>query len=165
MNKIKSIQITNLHNNGKLWEVGKCGVFEILDKSSEYEDHIHALYYIQNKSGEMIAMVENCPVIVEYDVLENAKPVQKELFPKPEKPKLTIEERFQEFESMVHKFEKYEKTMRDAFIIYWGEFNQTKTKMRFEMQKTWLLGGRLQTWASRNNYKNDTTEKQSIESW
>lgn len=78
--KIKSIQIQNLHNNGKLYEVGKCGVCKI--KSHEYNEMI--CYSIGNKTGDLIAVIENCPVLVEYDVPENEKPKQSKLF--EEKP-------------------------------------------------------------------------------
>lgn len=46
---------------------------------------------------------------------------------------------------------KYPAPMIRAFYDYWSEPNQTKTKMRFELQKTWNTAGRLATWANRNN--------------
>jgi hypothetical protein len=87
MQKIKSIQIQNNFNNGKLYEVGKNGVFEILDKSVEYTDSINFIYFIKNKDEKLISCIENCPVLIEYDVPENQKPKQLSLMPdeKPEK--------------------------------------------------------------------------------
>ena len=55
---------------------------------------------------------------------------------------------------------KYPKEMIRAFYDYWTEPNQSNTKMKWELQKTWSTAGRLATWASRdrnfssnNNYK------------
>lgn len=40
-----------------------------------------------------------------------------------------------------------------AFFDYWSEPNTSGTKMRYEMQKTWNLAGRLRTWERRSNEK------------
>lgn len=54
----------------------------------------------------------------------------------------------------------YHPEMLRAFYDYWSEPNKSGTKMRFELEKTWSLEGRLRTWASRdknfNNYNNGT---------
>lgn len=44
---------------------------------------------------------------------------------------------------------QYGSRMIDKFYNYWSEMNPSKTKMRFEQQKTWELGKRLAYWASR----------------
>ena len=36
--------------------------------------------------------------------------------------------------------------MIDEFIAYWTEPNRSKTKMRYEMEKTWDISRRLNTW-------------------
>ena len=41
----------------------------------------------------------------------------------------------------------YPDEMLEAFWKYWSEPNKSGTKMRFEMQATWSLAGRLATWA------------------
>lgn len=46
---------------------------------------------------------------------------------------------------------KYEKKMLESFFLYWSEINKSGTKMKFEMQKTWELSGRLARW-NMNNY-------------
>jgi len=43
----------------------------------------------------------------------------------------------------------YEKSMLNNFYSYWTEPNKSKTKLRFEMEKTWDLNLRLKNWASR----------------
>lgn len=56
----------------------------------------------------------------------------------------------------------YPPDMLRAFFDYWSEPNQAGKKMRFEMEKTWSIEGRLRTWASRdknfNNNRNNGTE-------
>ena len=65
-----------------------------------------------------------------------------------------IEKRKLDFEkSLVPYMEghggKYSGDMLRAFADYWTEPNRSNTKMRFELEKTWELGRRLSTWASR----------------
>jgi hypothetical protein len=49
----------------------------------------------------------------------------------------------------VNSFNSYTQTMLNAFADYWTEPNKSKTKMRYELQKTWSTNLRLKTWASR----------------
>jgi len=54
----------------------------------------------------------------------------------------------------------YEKQMIREFFDYWTEPNRSKTKMRFEMEKTWNLDRRLRTWEkNEQNFKNGTNQK------
>lgn len=46
---------------------------------------------------------------------------------------------------------KYGTQMLSSFFEYWTEPNPSRTKMRFELQKTWDLNRRLARWA-RNNF-------------
>lgn len=61
--------------------------------------------------------------------------------------------------TLVPFMEKYGKEMIRAFFNYWSELNKSETKMRYEMQKTWEIGKRLATWASREHptYKGSDT--------
>ena len=51
----------------------------------------------------------------------------------------------------------YSAEMVKAFFDYWSELNKSKTKMRWESEKTWETDKRLAKWKS-NNF-NKTTEK------
>ena len=42
-------------------------------------------------------------------------------------------------------------TIRDEFLMYWTEYNKSKTKMRFELEKTWNTKARLQRWKRNQN--------------
>ena len=48
----------------------------------------------------------------------------------------------------LHK-DYYSKDMLNAFYNYWTELNQSKTKMRFQLEKTFEINKRLVTWARR----------------
>lgn len=49
--------------------------------------------------------------------------------------------------------EKYDKDMRIDFANYWTEPNKSKTKMKFELEKTWDTQRRLSRW-SNNDFNN-----------
>lgn len=77
--------------------------------------------------------------------------------PPPAKPprgtlSATIEARKQVFyDSLVPYVAQYGRETIRAFFDYWSEYNKSRTKMRFELQKTWETPRRLATWASRDN--------------
>lgn len=61
-----------------------------------------------------------------------------------------IDARKYEFEkSLVPYLQTYGAEMLRAFADYWTEPNKSKSKMRFEMERTWDTVRRLRTWASR----------------
>ena len=63
-----------------------------------------------------------------------------------------IEARSQIFKDSLLKYkDKHQVNMLKEFYNYWTEPNQSKTKMRFELEKTWSLDRRLETWAKREN--------------
>ena len=63
-----------------------------------------------------------------------------------------IEARSQIFkDSLLEYKDKHQVNMLKEFYNYWTEPNQSKTKMRFELEKTWSLDRRLETWAKREN--------------
>lgn len=67
---------------------------------------------------------------------------------------ISLSDRTENFKKELTPFvEKYGKDMIFAFFDYWSEPNTPGTKMRYEMQKTWNLAGRLRTWERRSNEK------------
>lgn len=64
-----------------------------------------------------------------------------------------VEERKNDFAYSLQPFvETYGREMLSEFFMHWSEPNQRKTKMKFEMEKTWSLEKRLMTW-SKNSIK------------
>lgn len=71
-----------------------------------------------------------------------------------------IELRNENFKNSLIPFkQKYSIEMLKNFYGYWTEPNQSKTKMLFEMQKTWCIERRLETWSKREK---DFKPKQQI---
>ena len=59
--------------------------------------------------------------------------------------------------------QKYGLEMCNDFYMYWTEPNKYKTKLRFEMQKTWDVGRRLVTWSKNNQkYKKPISATQKV---
>ena len=66
-----------------------------------------------------------------------------------------LKKRESEFTSEVLKFsDKYPIEMLKAFIRYWTEPNKSKTKMNWELQKTFEISRRLITWANNDKQFN-----------
>ena len=45
----------------------------------------------------------------------------------------------------------YPNDMKEKFIAYWTEPNKSRTRVRYQMEKTWDTSRRLALWASRDN--------------
>lgn len=69
-----------------------------------------------------------------------------------------LESRKEDFyNSLVPFVPMYGKDMVRAFFDYWSEPNKSRSKMKFELERTWELSRRLNTWASRDNQFNSKT--------
>lgn len=53
-------------------------------------------------------------------------------------------------DSLLPFLEKYGRKILNEFYTYWTEPNHSKTKMKFELQKTWDTERRLNTWQKRD---------------
>lgn len=51
--------------------------------------------------------------------------------------------------------EQYGREMLNKFYRYWTEPNKSGTKMRFELERTWSIAGRLATWAGNQSVFNN----------
>ena len=75
--------------------------------------------------------------------------------------KTSLETRTLAFKEKLVPFKnKYEMDLLKNFFQYWTEPNLSKTKMLFELQKTFDIERRLSTWASRQKDFNKQTIKQ-----
>jgi hypothetical protein len=78
------------------------------------------------------------------------------------KPKVDLTTRRAEFlMSVDNHINEYPKDMLQQFVDYWTEPNKSKTKMKFELQRTWDTKRRLETW-KRNSKTMGKTEKPNI---
>jgi DNA-binding PadR family transcriptional regulator len=60
--------------------------------------------------------------------------------------------------------ELYSVEMLEAFVDYWTEPNKSKTKLRYELQKTFDIARRLKTW-SKNENKFGTKKNNVMDTW
>lgn len=75
--------------------------------------------------------------------------------------KSNIEERKLKFASTLKPFtEIYDKTMLNDFYKYWTEPNKSNSKFKQELEKTWDLSRRLETWAKNDKSFTKTETKQ-----
>ena len=78
---------------------------------------------------------------------------------KEKESKPSLETRSLAFKETLRPFiNKFGVDMVKNFYGYWSEPNQTKTKMLFEMQKTWDTSRRLETWSKRESSFNTKQE-------
>lgn len=65
-----------------------------------------------------------------------------------------------EFKKSIQPFiERYGKDICNNFYLYWTEPNKSKTKLRYEMEKTWDVKRRLANWANRDKTFNAKSNK------
>lgn len=86
----------------------------------------------------------------EYDNKE--KTISNEIVKKKATIVATLTERKESFKLSLEPYlQKYSREMINDFYEYWTEENQSRTKMRFEMEKTWDTARRLAMWAKNEN--------------
>lgn len=67
--------------------------------------------------------------------------------------------RYVKFCNEISKYaEEFDKDDRVAFRVYWTELNRSKTKMKFELQKTWVTKLRLNSWVN-NDFNSKKVNK------
>lgn len=72
-----------------------------------------------------------------------------------------LEARREEFTEQLRPYlDTYGRQMLNEFYNYWTESNKTLTKMRFELQPTWDVKLRLETWNRNNKRRNGTDYKE-----
>lgn len=78
----------------------------------------------------------------------------------PNQPISAFDKRVRLFgETLKDYVPKYGRDMVKEFYNYWKEANKSRTKMRWEQERTWELDLRLTKWASNDFSKNKTEEK------
>jgi hypothetical protein len=101
---------------------------------------------------------DSIPLIQVPTTIDNSKDIIKN---KEYKKENNIQERKLKFADTLKPFlQTYGKDLLNDFYNYWTEPNHSNTKMKFELNKTWSIEGRLRTWAK--NDKNFNKDKQTI---
>lgn len=116
----------------------------------------------KNAGANIRFVGEGDPSLFEEPIVEKPSEKSKETIAEKRERILTnLKKREQAFyDTLVPYVEVYGKEMIRAFFDYWTEPNKSGTQMRFEMEKTWSLDRRLNTWAKRTNqYERSTTSK------
>lgn len=103
-----------------------------------------------------IAVNDNVNVNVNDNVNNNKKKtpkgVKKEVAASAATPEEELKKRADKFyNTLVPYVETYGREMIRQFYDYWTEPNKSKTRMRYELERTWDTKRRLNTWASREN--------------
>ena len=79
------------------------------------------------------------------------EPLPQEQVQEKEKEEYNIDSRKNAFADLLKPFlEKYGREMIREFFLYWTEPDQKNKKMKFEMQTTWSLDRRLNTWSKQS---------------
>lgn len=82
-----------------------------------------------------------------------------------EKPKKRdLEAVYKRFSDEVYSYD-YSAEMQAEFIDYWTEPNRSKTKLRYELEKTFDIARRLKTWAKRQKQYTKTEKKNIFDTW
>ena len=131
-------------DNGKKWFIPSFIEFQYGVLNDQNRAHNSVLLILKNKG-----LISS---------LNGAKDKAKD----KDKDKDILNTRIENFKKEVYSLNNYSKEIQDEFIRYWTELNKSKTKMRWEMEKTWDTNLRLSTWRDRaDKYKPASNEKRS----
>ncbi|MGL6121413.1 MAG: hypothetical protein ACRC0V_13030 [Fusobacteriaceae bacterium] len=148
----------NNENNEKNIYIGDKKVFLTLDEFSFLKENYNgytekAIEYFQNKEK-----FYNIKILSKWIKEQKRKEISNDKNPE-ELYKIWALEIKKEFES-----EYNIDTLRD-FVRYWGEWNKNKTKMKWQLQKTFEVNKRLVTWRNNEgkfNPKNNIPNNESV---
>ena len=78
--------------------------------------------------------------------------------------KVNLDTSSKSFSDEVYTF-NYDKEMLADFIDYWTEPNRSKTKLRYQLEKTFDIARRLKTWAKRQKQYSKTEKSNILDTW
>jgi molecular chaperone DnaK (HSP70) len=147
-------------------ELCQFGFFEIIELSkNQYSSNIIALQenFKANDKALDKAFIKHTTKQDESTIQSTGESISSINIQETNLPinKITIEERKLKFADTLKPFlETYGKDLLNDFFKYWTEPNKSNTKFKQELEKTWSLERRLETWS--NNDKNFNKDKQTI---
>jgi hypothetical protein len=160
--------LKRLNHEIELNELIKEGVIDLIDDNIFIKFLDNQLNEVENKSktnsvnGSKGGRPKKNPI--ESEIKPNENPIESETKGiredkiikdniKEKDSKANLEIRALLFKETLRPFKKdYDVKMLKSFFDYWTEPNKSNTRMRFELQQTWSISRRLETWA-----KNDKT--------
>ncbi len=105
-------------------------------------------------------IVNDFPPETEVEVEKKKKGIIGEKSAPPPTAQVDFEKREETFyQSLKPYLSSYGKDLLRKFFDYWREPNKSRTKMRWEQEKTWDLNLRLQRWASSEFNKTEANQK------
>lgn len=129
---------------------------------------------INKETNKSVNKTSTLITICEYDSYINPqKRTNKTTNKSLTNPQANLDKRRNTFTEQLRPYVQiYGRDMVNEFWKYWTEPNKSKTRMRFELEKTWDLNLRLQRWASNNkmekngkNRPNTETKEQRAEKY
>lgn len=117
-------------------------------------------YNIQEEPLKNFSQEKNEDFTGEQTLKNHEKEKEKKVALKKEK---TLAEREKEFGEEVSKFkDKYPLEIIREFYDYWTEPNRTKTKMKFEQEKTWDTSRRIARWFKNSRNWNKQSKQDTL---
>jgi len=133
------------------------GFFKLIQKSTnQYSANIICLQNAMPNNSKALdkAIITHTAKQTQSNGQSNSS-IDKQQTTKQQTIKQSLEERCLAFANSLAEFkDAYSREMLLAFKNYWTEPNQSKTKMRFELEKTFEVSRRLATWSSREKVTN-----------
>jgi hypothetical protein len=147
--------LRHFEGDGKIVRVGKFVILVNFNKNQKLNPNMERsrLVILKALPPEVAQAFESLPKrskpFVQFNLIKDELNINED----EQQIEGTLEARAQKFKVNVFANEnriKYGQPMLEAFYNYWTEPNRSGKRMRFELQPTWKLAGRLATWASRD---------------
>jgi hypothetical protein len=132
-----------------LYEIDQKKYLQIIDFKQRL-DKSKAKFPFPPVSNDSLPVVNDFPAEVEVEVEKETELEKKEnsigaSAPAPQKIDLGKKQK-EFYDSLVPFVKQYGKKLIRSFYEYWSEPNKSKTRIKWEMEKTWDLGKRLIRW-------------------
>ena len=126
-------------------------LFIIKDKcfySKRLNDTLGTIYQKSEKARENALKRWNKANAEPLHTDSNAIKLNKSKEDKIKENKIKQDNNISNFKNEIDKLKDFDKKDKEDFFLYWSELNKSKTKMRFQLERTWNLKRRLQRWCN-----------------
>lgn len=150
--RLKSNRVLELKDRFLNIDDNNCINIKFLDEQLLEANHISK---VNSDNGKKGAEAKRNKATAKQTLSDRSANLSKEEKEKEEEKEVNkikennINERKLKFASTLESFkEKYSRDLLNAFYKYWTEPNKSNTKFRQELEKTWDIERRLETWAN-----------------